>query len=62
MEKVISDSILVGVNFTHGRDAGVLVVGRKRPNESVDVINMFQGKEAEELYERLITPKKKGER
>ena len=38
-------------------DVGVLIVGRKRPNQSVDIINAFQGKEAEELYNKLIGKK-----
>ena len=43
-----------GVDFTNDEDVGVLIVGRKRPNQSVDIINAFQGKEAEELYKKLI--------
>ena len=58
MSKAINDTILVSVDFTQG-DVGVLVVGRKRPNESVEIINALRGDEAWELYERLITPKKK---
>ena len=58
MSKAINDTILVSVDFTQG-DVGVLVVGRKRPNESVEIINALQGDEALELYERLVTPKKK---
>ena len=50
----INESLLVGVDFTNGEDVGVLIVGRKRPNQSVDIINAFQGKEAEELYNKLI--------
>lgn len=50
----INESLLVGVDFTNGEDVGVLIVGRKRPNESVEIINAFQGEEAEELYKKLI--------
>lgn len=53
----INESLLVGVDFTNGEDVGVLIVGRKRPNQSVDIINSFQGKEAEELYNKLIGKK-----
>lgn len=56
-----TDSLLIGYDFTHGKDNTVLVVGRKRPNESVEVINAFQGEEAEELYLKLITKKEKSE-
>ena len=52
-----NESLLVGVDFTNGEDVGVLIVGRKRPNESVEIINAFQGEEAEELYKKLIGKK-----
>ena len=51
----INETLLVGVDFTNGEN--VLIVGRKRPNQSVDIINAFQGKEAEELYNKLIGKK-----
>lgn len=53
----VNESLLVGVNFTNGEDTGVLIVGRKRPNQSVEIINAFQGKEAEELYKKLVGKK-----
>ncbi len=51
------DSILVSVDFSNKDDTGVLIVGRKRMNQSVDIINAFQGDEARELYEKLVTKK-----
>lgn len=59
MSKKFTDSILVGYDQSKN-DNTVLIVGRKRPNQSVDIINAFQGDEAKDLYERLIT--KKGEK
>lgn len=53
------DTLLVSVDFTNGKDVGVLIVGRKLPNQSVNIVNAFQGKEAEDLYLKLIT--KEGE-
>ena len=53
------DSILVSVDFLNKDGTGVLIVGRKRMNQSVDLINAFQGDEARELYEKLVTKKKK---
>ena len=53
----INESLLVGVDFTNSEDSSVLIVGRKRPNQSVDIINAFQGKEAEELYKKLVGKK-----
>lgn len=52
------DSILVSVDFSNKNDTGVMVVGRKRMNQSVDVINAFEGDEARELYKKLVTKKK----
>ena len=51
----MEDTILVSyVQPTNG-DIPVLIVGRKRSNESLDIINAFQGDEASELYMKLIT-------
>ena len=38
-------------------DIPILIVGRKRLNDSIEIINAFDGDEAKELYERLITIK-----
>ena len=59
MEKEIQDTILVSVDFTNGKDSSVMIVGRKRPNQTVEIINALQGKEAEDLYSKLVTPVKK---
>ena len=48
-----SDTILVGFDHGHG-DIAVLIVGRKEHGGTVQIINQFQGKEAEELYQRLL--------
>ena len=57
MKNSITDTILVGFNRYKNGDNTVLIVGRKRPNESVDIINAFEGDEALELYRRLVTKK-----
>lgn len=51
MDKQFEDVLLVGIN------GDVLIVGRKRPNESVDIINAFQGEKATELYKKLTEKK-----
>lgn len=56
----LNDCILVSVDFSHGKNADVMIVGRKRPNDTAEIINAFQGEEARELYDRLTTVKKKG--
>lgn len=51
------DSILVSVDFPNNGDTSVLLVGRKRMNQSVEIINAFQGDDARELYKKLVTKK-----
>ena len=53
------DTLLISIDFSNGEDNDVLVIGRKIPNDSVKIVNAFQGEEARKLYETLI--KKKGE-
>ena len=57
--KHLTDSLLVAIDFTNGTDNTVLCVGRKRPNQSIEIINAFAGDEARELWEKLITKKEK---
>ena len=53
----LSDTLLVSISFSD-KDTGV-VVGRKRKNQSVEIVNAFQGEEALELYKKLVTQKEK---
>lgn len=59
--KRTSDSLIIGFDSSGGKDCTVLIVGRKKPREAVDVINAFEGEEALELYRKLVTPKAKNE-
>lgn len=59
--KSITDTILVSIDLSRNNENSVLVVGRKKPREAVDVINVFEGEEALELYKKLTTPKAKNE-
>lgn len=54
----LSDTILVSISFSE-KDNGVLVVGRQRKNQSIEIVNAFQGNEALELYKKLVTKKEK---
>lgn len=54
-----SDTLLVGLDFTHGKDVGVLIVGRRLSNGTTDIVNAFQGEEALDIYKRLVTRKEK---
>lgn len=50
------DTLLVSVNFS-GEGVGVLLVGRKKKKQAVDIINAFQGEDAKKIYEMLVTKK-----
>lgn len=51
-----SGAVVVSWDFAHGMDVGVVLVGEQK-NGAMEVINAFQGKEAEEIYKKLTTPK-----
>lgn len=55
----VNESLLIGVDFTKGEDVGVLIVGRQQ-NGVVNIVNAFQGKDAADLYRKLITVSKGG--
>lgn len=60
----VTDSILVSVDFDlkGGPDTAILVVGKKKKGEAVDILNAFQGEEAIELWKRLTGSGKKEEK
>ena len=49
-------AVIVSWDFSK-EDTGVLIIGRQTKGV-VKVINAFQGKEARDIYEKLITVKK----
>ena len=48
----LEETLLVSFSFSE-TDIGVAIVGRKRPNKSIEIVNAFSGKEALELYKNL---------
>jgi hypothetical protein len=50
----INECILVSVDFTNGDENRILLVGRQKEG-FVEVINAFQGQEAQDLYDKLTT-------
>lgn len=50
--------LLVSWDFSHNHDDSILLVGMRAMGKDIEVINAFQGKEAEELYKKLTTVKK----
>lgn len=58
--KSITDTLLVSIDLVPiNSDNSIPIVGRKRPNQSVEIVNAFQGEDAIKLYKSLTT--KKGE-
>lgn len=52
-----TDSVIVSWDLSHGKDVGVLLVG-KQVDGRVEIVNAFQGEEAYELYRKLTVQKK----
>jgi hypothetical protein len=55
----LDDGLIIGYSRKDPFSPPVMVVGRKRMNDTTVIINAFEGKEAEELYKKLTTVKKK---
>lgn len=53
-----SNTLLVGFDFHRGVDAGFIIVAQKLANEHINIINTISGKEAFDIYEKLISVKK----
>lgn len=53
----MNESLIVGVDFSRGKDVGVLIVGRRKIDGTTEIVNAFQGDEAWALYNKLITKK-----
>ena len=51
-------NLIIGYNFSNGEDNGVLIVGTRTKGQNTDIVNAFQGKEAKDIFEKLITVKK----
>ena len=48
------DTLVVSFSCQTNEDVSVLVIGRKKMNESVEIINAFQGEDAVKLYKKLL--------
>lgn len=53
-----NDMLLISVDFNN-EDAGVLIVGRKKKDQAVEIVNVFADADAHALYERLVTAQKR---
>lgn len=48
---------IITVDHSNKNDVETMVVGRIRRDHHIDIVNVFQGDEARELYEKLVTNK-----
>ena len=53
----MANHIIIGVDLSNKNDIGTMVVRRIRNDQSIDIVDVFQGDEARELYEKLIANK-----
>ena len=53
----MENHIIIRVDSTNKNDNIIMTVGRIRRDHHIDIVNVFQGDEARELYEKLITNK-----
>ena len=53
-----SGCFLFGYDFTDGKDESIILVGQIDNKGNIEIINTFQGKEAEELFAKLTTTDK----
>lgn len=49
-------SVIVSWDFSNGKDTGVLIVGKQEKGK-IEIINAYQGEDAEALYQKLIFSK-----
>ena len=48
-----TSSIIVSYDASENEDETILLVGKKNPNETIKIINAFQGEEAKDLWKKL---------
>ena len=53
------DSIIVSYSYNDKTNNALMCVGKKRPNETIEVINAFQGEEATRIWKELTTKKER---
>ena len=54
----LNDTLLISIDIREGGST-LMLVGRKRKGEMLEIINTVQGKEAKDIYNRLTTKKEK---
>ena len=58
-KKHYNDAVVVSIDFRHGDgvDQDIMVVGKRRENGDMQVVNAFEGNEAKELWAKLTVVK-----
>lgn len=51
------ESVIVSYDKIPGKDEAILLVGIKRPNQTVEIINALEGDEATDLWKKLVAVK-----
>lgn len=54
----LNDTLLISIDIREGGNT-LMLVGRKRKGEMLEIINTVQGKEAKDIYNKLTTKKEK---
>ena len=55
----IAQSVLVSYTRGEDMDSSLMLVGQKQKDKDIVIVNAIQGKEANELWQKLITKKEK---
>ena len=54
----MEDCLVIGIDLSNKNSIEMMTAGRVRSDQSIEIINTFQGDEARELYEKLVTKDK----
>lgn len=54
--KSLNDTLLISIDIREGGST-LMLVGRKRRGEMLEIINSFQGEEARDIYNKLTEKK-----
>lgn len=54
LEMPLNDTLLVGFDFTHGKDQDIVIVSIRKGGIT-EILNAFQGEDARALYDLLVT-------
>lgn len=57
MNKIISEALLISIDYDESQNHGILIVGRRRHGGRIEIVNTFCGNEALELYKKLVSAK-----